>query len=75
MNTQLWFRIEQWLKLKTNRTIKLSNIDKIFGRQSKDKLIEKVILCAKMVIFNNRKNGENHNIIEVKKALYRQLSI
>ena len=42
--TQLWFRIEQWLKLKTNHTIKLSNVDKIFGRQSKDKLIEKVIL-------------------------------
>ena len=36
-------------------------------------LIEKIITCAKTVIFNNRKNGKNHSIGDVKKALYKQL--
>ena len=71
----LWLQIEKWVKLKTNRTIKLSNLDKIVGRQSNKLLIEKIITCAKMVIFNNRKNGKNHKIDDVKKALYKQLRI
>ena len=72
---QLWLQIENWVKSKTNRTIKLSNLDKIFGRQNNEFLSENIITCAKMVIFNNRKNGENHNIGDVKKALYKQLRI
>ena len=37
----LWNQIEQWIKRKTSKTIKLSKIDKIFGRQSTGKLINK----------------------------------
>ena len=40
----LWNDIEKWVKRSTKQTIKLSNIDKIFGRQTSDKLIDKIIL-------------------------------
>ena len=71
----LWNKIEQWVKLRTSQTIKLSNVDKIFGRQTSDELLEKTILSAKTVIFNNRKNGRKHHINDVKRMLFKQLCI
>ena len=65
----LWNDIEKSVKRSTKQTIKLSNIDKIFGRQTSDKLIDKIILYTKRVIFNNRKNGKIHNINDVKRKL------
>ena len=70
----LWNQIEKWIKSKTNKMIKLSNIDKILGRHTSEELVEKIILSIiKVVIFNNRKNGKQHHINDVKRALFRQL--
>ena len=71
----LWYQIEQWLKGKLKKTIKLSNTDKIFGRQDSDGIIDKVILSAKIVIFNNRKDCKFHHIRDFKRVLFKQLCI
>ena len=47
----------------------------LFGRQSSDKLIERVVLTTKTVIFRNSKNGKNQNIKDVQRALFKQLRI
>ena len=54
----LWNDIEKWVKKSTKQTVKFSNIDRIFGTQTSDKLIDKIILNAKTVIFNNREMGK-----------------
>ena len=55
--------------------MKLTNIDKIFGRLSSDVIIDRIILSTKTVIFNNRKKGKLHQINDLKRALFRQLRI
>ena len=72
---KLWRNIEKWIKDKSQNTVKLSHIDKIFGRQNAEELIDKIILCAKVTIFNNRKTGKKHHIEDVKRALFRQLKV
>ena len=70
----LWNQIEKWIKSNTNKLIKFSNIDKILRRHTSEELVEKIILSIiKVVIFNNRKNGKQHHINDVKRALFRQL--
>ena len=72
----LWSEKEKWFKAKTRKTVKLSEIDKIFGRQATNEtLLDKIILHTKTVIFNNRKNGKKHHINDVKKKLFRKLII
>ena len=63
----LWNDIEKWIKKCTKKTVKLTNIEKIFGTQNSDKLIDKIILNAKTIIFNNRKKEKIHNIFDVKR--------
>ena len=72
---RLWYNIEKWITNKTNIAVKLSNLDKIFGRQSAEKLIDNIILCTKITIFNNRKNGKKHHIEDVKRLLFKQLRV
>ena len=71
----LWNKIEQWVKSRTSQTVKLSHVEKIFGRQTSEELLEKIIISAKTVIFNNRKNGRKHHINDVKRMLFKQLCI
>ena len=71
----LWRQIENWISLKIKKATKLTAIDKIFGRLSSDEIIDRIILCTKTVIFNNRKKGKLHQINDVKRALFRQLRI
>ena len=71
----LWYQIEQWLKIKLKKTIKISTTDKIFGRHDSNEIIDKVILSAKLVIFNNRKDCKFHHIRDVKRVLFKQLCI
>ena len=72
---KLWQDIEKWIKDRTQTTVKLSFIDQIFGRQNAEELIDKIILSAKVTIFNNRKNGKKHHIEDVKRLLFRQLKV
>ena len=59
----------------THRNVKLSNLDKILGIQERENLLDKIILNAKILIFNNRKNGKKHNILDLKRKMFRQLQI
>ena len=49
-----------------NRNVKLSNLDKILGIQERENLLDKIILNAKILIFNNRKNGKKTQYIGSK---------
>ena len=71
----LWNQIECWCKDITNKRIKINEIEKIFGINPPDKIIDKVIMCTKLVIYNNRKVGKKHHINEVKRMVYSQLSL
>ena len=73
--TTLLHQLEQWIKIKLNKIVELSNSDKIFGRQNSEEIIEKMILSAKIAIFNNRKNRKYHHIKDVKSVLFKQLHI
>ena len=73
--TSFWLQIEKWFKIKTKKIVKLSTIDKIFGMQSSDNLLDKIILNAKIIIFSNRKNGKNHTISDLKRKMFKQLHI
>ena len=73
MVVTLWKHIERWLQNNVEAGIKLDDIDKIFGRNVSETIINKTILCAKIVIYNNRKTGKIHHINEVKRSLYYHL--
>ena len=51
----LWKQIEKWLQNTVETGIKLDDIDRIFGRNASENIINKMILCAKITIYNNRK--------------------
>ena len=69
----IWVKVEQWLRQKICPSLKLSDIDKIFGYQTKNHVINKIILFTKVTIFNNRKDGKNTSLITIKKLLYNEL--
>ena len=68
-----WKQIEKWLRKCLQINVKLDDIDKIFGKNSGKEIIDKTILCTKIVIFNNRKTGRNHSSNEVKRSLHNQM--
>ena len=72
---KLWQDIEIWIKDRTQTTVKLSYIDKISGRQNAEEPVDKIIISAKVTIFNNSKNGKKHHIEDVKRLLFRQLKV
>ena len=62
----LWAKIEKWLKDNVFRLCKISDIHKIFGQRAKEEIIDKTITATKAIIYNNRKTGKKHKIIDVK---------
>ena len=71
----LWKQVEFWVKTVTSNSLKLTDFDKIFDFQQKDKTINKIILITKIVIYKNRISGKAHNIMIVKKMLYNELCV
>ena len=71
----LWKQIEKWLQNNVEAGIKLDDTDKIFGRNVSEKIINKIILCAKIIIYNNRNTGKLHHVDDVKRSLLYQLRI
>ena len=53
----------------------MSEIDKIFGRQTSEELLNKSTPNAKTVIFNKRKKGKEHHINDIKRKLFAKLRI
>ena len=64
--------METWLKAVFSPHIKLTDINKIFGYQMNNEVIDKVILNTKITIYNNRKEGKHHHIKAIKRLLYNQ---
>ena len=75
MVIKLWKQIEKWLQNTLETGIKIDDIDKIFGRNISEKIINKTIMCAKTTIYNNKKTGKIHHIDDVKRSLYYHLHI
>ena len=71
----LWNQKEGWCKNITDKCIRFNEIEKLFGLNSSDRIIDKVIMCTKLVIYNNRKTGKRHHINDVKRMVYSQLSL
>ena len=71
----LWKQVEFWVKTVTSNSLKLTDFDKIFGFQQRDKTINRIILITKIVIYKNRISGKAHNIMIVKKMLYNELCV
>ena len=55
--TNLWRSIELWLREMLNQHVKMSEIDKIFGINNGDILVNTVISAAKEIIHIKRKTG------------------
>ena len=68
----LWIQVGRWIKSKTNETIKIPKYRQNL-RKTHIGLVEKIILSAKVVIFNTIKNGKQHHINDVTISLFRQL--
>ena len=77
---ELWKAVENWLKINTIHLVKLLDIDTIFGQHSNDKLIDKVIMSLKMVIYNNRKkyhamiNQTEEKFLETWEKVYEEFN-
>ena len=59
----------------TSHSLKLTDFDKIFGFQQRDKTINRIILITKIVIYKNRISGKPHHITIVQKMLYNELCV
>ena len=66
--TIIWKQVENWTKTVTFNSLKLTDFDKFFGHQQRDKTINKIILITKLVIYKNRISDKH--ISKVKKMLY-----
>ena len=73
ITTNLWFQVENWAKKNISKSIKFTDIDTIFGYQCKKKLINKMIMNRKLVIYCNRKSERKYHINMMKRVLYHEL--
>ena len=71
----LWRQVEQWVKSVTSNSLKLTDFDKNFGHQQKDRIINKLILITKIAIYKSRILDKPHHIIMVKRMLYNELCV
>ena len=60
-SAELWSQVENWTKAKISTSIKFTDIDKIFGYQHKKKIVDKIVLNTKIVIYNIRKTEKTNN--------------
>ena len=74
-SVEIWIQVEKWLKSKISPSFKLPDIEKIFGYQTKNEIIDKVILNTKLTIYNNRKDGKSHHIKMIKRRLYDEIRL
>ena len=71
--SKLWLQVQNWAKSQISTSIKLSDIDKLFGYQCNNRIINKTILNTILVIYNNRKSERKCHIKMVKRLLYNEL--
>ena len=71
----LWNQVENWAKTVTSNSLKLTDFDKNFGHQQRDKTINKIILITKLVIYKKRISDKPHHILKVKRMLYNDLCV
>ena len=72
---EIWKEVETWLKTSINTTIKISNLDKIFGTGMEHDIVEKTIIATKRVIYRHRQKGTQYTLREVKTILRSQLTV
>ena len=58
-----------------SRSLKITDIEKIFGHLQKDKTINKVILATKIIIYKSRIADKSHHITMVKRQIFNELRI
>ena len=68
-----WKKIERWLQIYINGTIKICNIEKILGTGDPNNIVDKMIIATKRVIYKNRQTGKSYNIKEVHSLLRSQM--
>ena len=68
----LWNQVEQWAKLKINNSLIITDIDKIFGHQMKNEIVDKIILITKIVIYQNRMKNKSHHLLNIKRLLFNE---
>ena len=69
----LWTQVEQWIRTITSKSVKITYIEKIFGYQTNDEVIDKIILAAKIVIHKNRMSNKPHNLFHIKRMIFNEL--
>ena len=69
----LWKQVEQWAKLKVENSLKINDIDKIFGHQMKNEVVDKLIMITKIVIYQNRMKNKPHHLMNIKRLLFNEL--
>ena len=71
----IWQEVETWLKRNIDNKIKIPDIDKIFGVENENDIVDKTIIATKRLINRNTQNGTQYTLREVKSLLKSQLGI
>ena len=68
-----WNEVESWLKTLVDPHIKLGEVEKIFGWDSSEGIINRSIITTIQIIYKNRQTGKNYQLNEVKRLLSNQM--
>ena len=70
-----WNKIEDWLQTTVVLCIEIGGIDKIFGWDSPDTIVSRVIITAIQTIYQKRQSGKLYHLFDVKRLLDNQLML
>ena len=65
--------LESWLKTLVDPHIKLGEVEKIFGWDSSDGIINRSITITIQIIYKNRQTGKNYHLNDLKRLLSNQM--
>ena len=76
ISAQLWRRVELWLRANVNKSIKITDKEKILGflEEKRDRFIVNIaILNTKIIIYRMRQDFKQINLLEVLRLLYKEM--
>ena len=74
--SQLWRRMELWLRTNVNKNIEFADKEKIFGYTEKQDnfIINMVIQNTKIVVYKKQQDGSIMKVIDVLRSFYKEMN-
>ena len=73
--TNFWRDVANWIKTFDDPHTKIGEVEKIFGTNNTDNIVNRVVTVSIQIIYRNRQTGKRYFLSDVKRSLSYQMQL